>query len=133
MTKKLYFCISATVFGVVGTMHLLRLVFGWQVMFGGVEIPLWVSLPALLCAGALTYHGWRLSQVKDEIGETGQQKNFDKLMEIFSNGQDVTNDVVQMLLGVSDATATRYLDRLEKDGKIVQIGKEGRFLKYRLK
>ena len=69
------------------------------------------------------------SEVKNE--NVGQ--NMEKLMEIFRSGQPVTNDVVQMLLGVSDATATRYLDRLEKEGKIVQIGRDGRFVKYRIK
>ena len=69
------------------------------------------------------------SEVKNE--NVGQ--NMEKLMEIFRSCQPVTNDVVQMLLGVSDATATRYLDRLEKEGKIVQIGRDGRFVKYRIK
>lgn len=49
----------------------------------------------------------------------------------FANGKDkITNDDVQKLLGVSDATAERYLDELEKEGKIKQIGSEGRFVYY---
>ena len=62
-----------------------------------------------------------------------QQKNLNKLMEIFSSGQSVTNDVVEMLLGVSDATATRYLDRLEKEGLIRQIGDTGSGVRYEKK
>lgn len=46
---------------------------------------------------------------------------------------EISNDDVQKALGVSDATATRYLERLEKEGKIVQIGKEGRGVIYKLK
>ena len=81
--------------------------------------------------------GYRGRGFKKSVGagpvEAMREENFDKLMEVFKTGQLVTNDVVEMLLGVSDATATRYLDRLEKEGKIVQIGREGRFVKYRLK
>ena len=42
----------------------------------------------------------------------------------------ITNNDVEKLLGVSDATATRYLDALEKEGKIRQVGKRGRFVYY---
>lgn len=65
--------------------------------------------------------------------EVEKEKNLDKVMEMFSPGRELTNDDVEKALGVSDATATRYLDKLEKEDKIVQIGKEGRFVKYRLK
>lgn len=34
----------------------------------------------------------------------------------------ITNNEVEELLGVSDATATRYFDELEAEGKIVQKG-----------
>ena len=133
--KKLYFYTSAVVFTIVAIAHLLRVVFDWQIRLGSVDVPLWISLLALLFIGGLAYHGWRLSQStkEDVMGETEQQKNLNKLMEIFNSRQEVTNDVVEMLLGVSDATATRYLDRLEKEDKIIQIGREGRFVKYRLK
>lgn len=57
----------------------------------------------------------------------------EKVLEILREKGEITNDDVEKLLGISDATATRYLDKLEKDGKIVQIGREGRFVKYRIK
>lgn len=120
-------------FTFVAVMHLFRLVFLWPVHFGEATIPLSFSIPALLFAVFLAYQGWYLSQAKEVIGETDQQKNFDKLMEIFNTGQPVTNDVVQMLLGVSDSTATRYLEHLEKEGRIIQIGREGRGVTYRRK
>jgi len=34
----------------------------------------------------------------------------------------ITNDEVQKLLGVSDASAERYLQELEQEGKIKQVG-----------
>lgn len=51
------------------------------------------------------------------------------LTEIMKKGS-VTNDHVEKLLHVSDATATRYLSQLEKEGKIQQIGKTGKSVKY---
>ena len=46
-----------------------------------------------------------------------------------SRGRIANNDV-QILLGVSDATATNYLDELEKEGKIKQHGEIGRGVFY---
>lgn len=42
----------------------------------------------------------------------------------------LTNNVVEKLLLVSDATASRYLTSLEKSGKLVQHGKTGRDVYY---
>src|SRR3989344_6982590 len=42
----------------------------------------------------------------------------------------ITNDEVEKLLHVSDATATRYLSALEKQGKIQQVGKTGKAVTY---
>jgi len=44
------------------------------------------------------------------------------LPEADGQGKKITNNEVEKLLGVSDATATRYLNELEKEGKIQQIG-----------
>jgi|SRR3989344_2957924 len=63
--------------------------------------------------------------------EVKKDENLVKVAEMFNSGREITNNDVEKVLGVSDATATRYLDKLEKDGKIVQIGREGRFVKYR--
>jgi predicted HTH transcriptional regulator len=42
----------------------------------------------------------------------------------------ITNDQVEKLLHISDATATRYLSQLEKEGKLQQIGTTGKSVKY---
>ena len=39
--------------------------------------------------------------------------------------RSITNDQVEKLLHVSDATASRYLARLVKEGKLQKIGKDG--------
>ncbi len=51
------------------------------------------------------------------------------LSEVAKKGK-ITNDEVEKLLHVSDATATRYLSQLEKEGKIKQIGKTGKAVEY---
>mgnify|MGYP001559050988 FL=1 len=51
-------------------------------------------------------------------------------MELFSEKDKITNDDVQKLLESSHATATNYLDELQKDGKIVQNGDIGRGVFY---
>ncbi|MDP3996951.1 MAG: FaeA/PapI family transcriptional regulator [Candidatus Andersenbacteria bacterium] len=42
----------------------------------------------------------------------------------------VSNDEVQKATGVSDATATRYLEELELRGKLKQEGNTGRGVRY---
>ena len=45
-------------------------------------------------------------------------------MTLLQDKGRITNDEAQKELGVSDATATRYLDELEKDNKIIQQGSQ---------
>jgi hypothetical protein len=59
-----------------------------------------------------------------------KQKKLIKIMGLFLNKKSITNDDVEKLLHVSDATATRYLSQLEKDGKITQTGKTGHAVTY---
>jgi len=43
------------------------------------------------------------------------------------------NAEIRKTLGVSSRTAVRYLDELEKEGKVKQVGKIGHAVTYRLK
>jgi uncharacterized membrane protein YhaH (DUF805 family) len=58
LNRKTYMTVTATLFLVVAIMHLLRIIFGWQVEIGGLSIPFWVSWLALPVAGALAYFGF---------------------------------------------------------------------------
>lgn len=55
-----------------------------------------------------------------------------KLGEYLKDKTEVTNDEVQNFLGVSDASAERYLDELESQGKLTQIGKTGVSTHYKV-
>jgi len=45
-----------------------------------------------------------------------------KILEMFKDKERLKNDDIQKLLRVSDATITRYMDELEKEGKVRQTG-----------
>jgi hypothetical protein len=59
-----------------------------------------------------------------------KRKKLDKVMTLFLKKQKITNDEVEKFLHVSDATATRYLNTLEKENKIKQNGKTGKSVFY---
>ena len=59
-----------------------------------------------------------------------KRKKLDKIMSLFEKRASITNDEVEKLLHVSDATATRYLSILEKENKIKQTEKKGRSVSY---
>ena len=46
---------------------------------------------------------------------------------------NLSNTDIRAALGVSSRTAVRYLDELEKEGKVEQVGKVGHSVTYRLK
>lgn len=51
---------------------------------------------------------------------------------MFKDKNKITNNDVEKMLGVSDASATNYLQELENEGKIKQIGKTGRSVYYKI-
>jgi len=74
------------------------------------------------------------SSISSEVGNTAKQervkKKLEKIIEFLSTKGKITNDEVEKLLHVSDATATRYLEQLEKEGKIKQEGRTGKSVSY---
>ena len=54
----------------------------------------------------------------------------DKILALFNKQERIKNNDVEQLLGVSDATATNYLQELEDEKVIVQHGKQGRGVYY---
>ena len=70
-----------------------------------------------------------LAQGRAKVQEK-KQKKLDKIMELLNTKDKVSNADVEKLLRVSDATATRYLSALQKQGKIRKVGKTGRSVFY---
>lgn len=62
--------------------------------------------------------------------QSRKRKKLNKVMTLFAKQTKITNDEIEKFLHVSDATATRYLSQLEKEGKIKQTGKTGRSVFY---
>jgi len=69
--------------------------------------------------------------VQEQISAKEQRKR--KIITHLQENGEISNNDIEKLLNVSDASATNYLQELEDEGKIVQIGEKGRFVKYRLR
>ena len=50
-----------------------------------------------------------------------------------SGNKELSNAEIRKILGVSSRTAVRYLDELEREGRVEQIGKIGHAVTYRVK
>jgi len=59
-----------------------------------------------------------------------REKKLMKILNLFAKQTEITNDEVEKLLHVSDATASRYLHELVKRGKVNQVGTTGRGVTY---
>ncbi len=57
-------------------------------------------------------------------------KNKEKILKLLETQGTITNNQIEQILGVSDATAERYLQELEDEGTIKQVGKTGRDVFY---
>ena len=68
----------------------------------------------------------------DEKEDT-KRENLEKLRDFIRGRERITNDETENLLGVSNATAERYLDELEKEGPLEQMGKTGKYTYYKVK
>ncbi|MFA5877379.1 MAG: DUF977 family protein [Candidatus Paceibacterota bacterium] len=66
------------------------------------------------------------------ISEQGERKtkNKEKILEYIQTHGKIQNNDVEKLVGVSNATAERYLNELEKEGKITQHGTIGKSVFY---
>ena len=108
-----------------------------------------ISIIILLSAAVLTlaFYAYRGSlkhktSVKEEsVGicksaiETASQKEERKqrIVVLFEGRAELSNAEICKALGVSSRTAVRYLDELEREGKVEQVGKIGHAVTYRLK
>ncbi len=115
------------------------LIFIIGLILGGTAVWFWSGWHARKHSNILENVG--MSEKKNQPGadkleefneerEKEREANKQKILNLLEKKGELVNDDVQGLLSVSDATATRYLDELEKDGKIKQVGKTGHYTHY---
>jgi Fic family protein len=59
-----------------------------------------------------------------------KENNKRKILDFLNTKHQFNNTDIENLLSVSDATATRYLDELEKEQKVKQVGRTGKHVYY---
>ena len=62
MNQKTFTLTAGVVFSIITGLHVLRLLFRWEAVIGGWDVPLWVSWVALLLSGYLAYSAFKLSK-----------------------------------------------------------------------
>ena len=62
MSQKTFFFVAGLIFLVIGLLHVARIIFQWEAMIGGWEVPLWLSWVALPVAFYLGFHGVKYSK-----------------------------------------------------------------------
>jgi hypothetical protein len=62
LSAKTFLQLVGTIFSVIGTLHLLRLLFGLQIILVGWEVPVWLSLFGAIIAWYLAYTAFTLAQ-----------------------------------------------------------------------
>lgn len=96
----------------------------------GVVVGIWLSRKRSKKASeAKEIEG--LNKKNQERGDE-KEKRKERILNFLQMRKKTSNDEIQELLNVSDASAENYLDELEKEGKIRQVGEKGRFVEYKL-
>lgn len=57
----------------------------------------------------------------------------EKVLALLGEHKELSNSDIREALGVSERSVVRYLDELEREGKVKQVGSTGRSVTYRLK
>jgi hypothetical protein len=60
LSKNTFALLAGTVFLIVAVTHALRLVFKWELIVAGWQVPMWVSAVAIVAAGYLAYEGFQM-------------------------------------------------------------------------
>ena len=58
MNRKSYFFVTAVVFAVIGLLHLLRIVIGWEAVVAGWVVPVWISWVGLVVTAVFAFFGF---------------------------------------------------------------------------
>ena len=88
---------------------------------------------ALIGLGAYSLLGKENKLADISVSKQTEEKEHNKkaILDLMESGnQPLTNEHIRQMLDISEATATRYLDELEKEGKVKQVGKTGAHVFY---
>jgi hypothetical protein len=58
---KPFTILAVVLFSLMSLAHILRLIYGWEVVLNGVQIPLWISAVGAVVTGVIAYMLWRES------------------------------------------------------------------------
>jgi len=62
MNQKTFSLISGFIFLLIAILHVVRIVYAWDAVIGGWEVPKWISWVAIAVGAYLGYEGLRLSK-----------------------------------------------------------------------
>lgn len=60
MNSKIYFKVTAIIFLIIALLHLFRIIYGIEAIFGGWNVPLHFSWIGFVVASFLSYFGFKL-------------------------------------------------------------------------
>lgn len=64
MDKNKSLLVASTVFGIIGLLHLLRSIFGWEAVIGNFNVPLYFSYIAVVVAAYLSFSMYKAGTIK---------------------------------------------------------------------
>lgn len=64
MDKNKLLLVSSAIFGIIGFLHLLRSIFGWEAVIGNFNVPLYLSYIAVVVAFYLSFSMYKAGKVK---------------------------------------------------------------------
>ncbi len=59
MSDKTFHFTTAVLFSVIGILHIVRFYYQWEAVIAGWEVPMWVSVVAVVIALILAAHGFK--------------------------------------------------------------------------
>ena len=68
--------------------------------------------------------------ITDQMKE--KEANLQKIREYITGKDKITNEEIQKLLNISNATTARYFNELEQEGLIKQVGDTGQGVYYKI-
>lgn len=89
----------------------------------------WLLILTIGIVIGLVFSRRRSKSFNSEQSEN-KESNKRKILELFNTKNPITNNDAEAMLEISDATATRYFEELEREGKVRQVGKTGKHVYY---